>query len=393
MNKTPPVIPKRPQSFGSTSSSGRPNIPPRPQSLRNSRGSARSAQFTGPPPGVSVPAPGIKAPSAPPGVGPKTKKVTTIKLYGVGVRTRRKRAARIWFLRNWFLFALILLAILGILLWAVTYFDTDEKVVYKNVTTITNITGYVNEPTNVMVLYDESGSVTTCPQGNCYQNLLLGAVTMIQTLDETLQNNFSAGGVRWSNDATVQAELSTNITQVLKAISASPASGGQTFWAKPLLTCREQINTRGQGSPENMRNGSFDLCILMTDGLNSDTLATKKEKLELDKNGIKVMGILIMSAIPQNSRKEAIRNLYEISNCPQNVTWNEPTVSDEKLKQLEMCTFFDTFTNFTTLRDTARVLGESLVKFVDVRSETTTVKNTTLVARQQAVISLYSGSS
>ena len=293
---------------------------------------------------------------------------TTVRRYAVRIRTR-KRAARIWFLRNWFLFALIGLAFFGVLLWIIIYFNEDTALVPKNVTRLVNITGFVNEPVNLMVLYDSSGSVGS----SNYQTQLLGAATMVETFGGML-DNVSAGGLAWSNRITMDASLSTNVTAVAERIRNSRfQNGGGTLYAPALRNCKSEIAANGQGASNFSRNESFDLCVLISDGLNQDQLSAQQEAKRLTDSGFTVMGILTLGAIPSGQRNAAVRQLYEVTSCPQNVT------SFSNITELEMCPYFDTFIDFTTLANTSRAIAESLQKYVDVTVVQTTVENTTVV--------------
>ena len=101
-------------------------------------------------------------------------------------------------------------------------------------------------------------------------------------------HNISIGSFQWSSSVKIISQMSQNIDSVIQATLNAVQIGGGTEFGPPLVSCVDAITTDGlpevvyqYGSynaaageaPKTKSIPPFNLCVLITDGLASDTEA------------------------------------------------------------------------------------------------------------------------
>ena len=238
----------------------------------------------------------------------------------------RKGTCSLWLKRNWLLMIMVLMAIAGVVLSILLFLEPcDKKTKYDttnvtsiqnvttvvNATTVENVTSYFNEThaynvttevmvevevsqqqaVDVVVALDSSNSVSA--DGWTDENA--AARTLLRGLRNDLESDMAAGLSVWANDGVVRMELaavadadavdaydadrvpycsavsasgSQNQAQCVDTFGYAPSgtwamTGVYTYYSQALLSCIDELAARG-------RNDSFQLCIIITDGVISE---------------------------------------------------------------------------------------------------------------------------
>lgn len=144
-----------------------------------------------------------------------------------------------------------------------------------------NCCGSGPQELRAMFMVDSSGSVSD----NEWKQEKEATVEMIHDFDERFPGRFHAGLLQFSSKAYLEVPMTDNISVVVNKTKKLKQKNEGTTFSHPLKECQRQLdNYKGAG------NNTFDLCVLMSDGLSGEKI--KNLKLIL-KNTTRLMTIFV----------------------------------------------------------------------------------------------------
>ena len=163
--------------------------------------------------------------------------------------------------------------------------ETVQVRVPRLITTISTVSSRSEQPADVFLLLDGSGSMICRAAGCKYtmENWDLekeAAIKMIAGMQQNL-TNLTAGMAQFSIGSTVQAPLSSDLELVKTQINAQTLMQGGTDFGSPLAQCMDELLTKGQITKNPIR-----FCVLITDGIPQETSQTAQMYSFCSRNGI-----------------------------------------------------------------------------------------------------------
>ena len=165
---------------------------------------------------------------------------------------RHKSTACTWFKRNSVLLALIGLAISGIALSCVFFFQPCPKI-------------RVSAPVDVVLAFDGSGSIRR--YSGKFERLMDSGAELVRDLSQNLTNStFQVGVLQWaSRSPRIELALTSNVTKALKSLDSEdpyPELQSEATWfATALAACGSMLK-------KSLSKNAFQMCIVFSDGLN-----------------------------------------------------------------------------------------------------------------------------
>ena len=232
-----------------------------------------------------------------------------------------KLGCRVWLLRNWFGILLLLFAVLGLVIALLLYIQPCKKKTVQTVTeVVTETVEEVQKPADIMLLLDGSSSILPSQ----FEQLLGAAATLVRQLALNV-TDMQVGVIQWSDSYTRNGITSNPDKMRLEAPLTNATAGvlsllgpglknrqlhGGTAFAPPLRACREQL-LGARGRPD-----AYKLCVLATDGGNSDRVAAVNVSTDMFRDGIHITGIFVGD--DRNANLEpAMMKLYAATDCAQ----------------------------------------------------------------------------
>ena len=129
-------------------------------------------------------------------------------------------------------------------------------------------------------------------------------MALLHTLDEYLPNSFRAGAAQYSTTSDLVNVMTADIYNMEQSLTwNTPQKGGGTNFDPPLQMCEQLIEGRGG------RNGSYKMCVLLSDGDNFDTAPALRTAARLKAKGYTITGIFV------GSDAAARANMLRLSSC------------------------------------------------------------------------------
>jgi hypothetical protein len=142
------------------------------------------------------------------------------------------------------------------------------------------------------------------------------------------------GVVQFASNLKVEQSMTNDFSQVESSVRNMQLLGGVTYFEGPLRECQKMLDQYGDAGEQ-----TFDVCILITDGVSDESNAELKA-MNLLRSTTKLMGIYVGT---NAAHREKLR---ELSSCT--------TASNQQ------CAFFESAADFALLRARASDLAQGV---------------------------------
>merc|ERR1712060_607860 len=190
-------------------------------------------------------------------------------------------------------------------------------------------------PLNLVFVVDGSSSIAP----DMWRGQQVAGAKFIRAFQHAVDGDLRMGIVQFSTDSRVEEHLTSDIEDVVKTFDSLTHMEGDTFFDKALQTCRGDLDA--------FSDRSFDVCILISDGIDESTLSAEELQGAMA-DGTAIFGISV------GTSAEYIEKLKEITMCGRAQPKEGP------------CQFFASADDYTALSQKAEDVASSVKEGLDL---------------------------